>query len=172
MSVTGLLPVGSPAQSGPPRTVAALIQSIESMFHCVQGPPRAYFEMRIAPAQASPVMRCLYSSLKYATRGPRQDVEPMLVQAMHDDFKAVLAQYASRHDAVEDIQDGIKPILFWRRIPEIEETAPEQAGVDANGSWIEGRPYYQTALRCRFFIPGVEPFNDSGTGTVYLREVV
>lgn len=162
---------GSPAVSGPPRTVGALIQSIDSMFHCVQGPPRAFFGLHTSSGPDAPIMRCVYSTLKFAARGYRADVESMLVQAVEDEFKAMLAQFASRHNYREALQDGLKPMLFWRRIPEIEEHPPELEGVDANGSWVEGRPYPVTSIRCRFFIEGLESYNDEGLAMVFLREV-
>lgn len=162
---------GSPVLQGPPRTIAALIQSVESKFHCVQGPPLAYFELHTSSAQDAPIMRCLYSTIKFSARGYRPDTEPMLVQAMEDEFKALLAKFATRHNFREALADGLKPMLFWRRIPEIEEHGPEPEGTDANGSWVAGRPYPITSLRCRFFIEGLESFNDSGMDMVFLREV-
>lgn len=155
-----------------PRDVPGLITCISSKFHCVMGLPMAYMEIPTFSHPEAPRIRGVYTTLGYAMKSWRPDAEPQLCESMWGDFQQYWDTYvATFHGSVTiGREDGIKPLLFWRRLPNIEEMPPQDAGpsFDANGSWVEGQATPVTILRARVWIPGVTIRTLQGLSPTYV----
>lgn len=129
-----------------PQTVGEMVARIEKLFHCVEGPPMAYFEI---PLQTRAYLihretwedgddfeRLVYVAL--AWRGTRSTSEAGFVGAMFEAFLDARVQLDVRFP----MEQGLKPLLFWRRKPGITEYKDVPSGV----KW--------PTLRCRVVIPG------------------
>lgn len=112
-----------------PRTLMGLQHWVANSFHCMMGPPSAYFELA-GPDQR---FRCRYETLGFSTLGHRADVESDLVAAMH----ALLSEQLKKLEARDEWL-----ILFWRRVLVIEE--------------VMVRDKVGTSISCRVWISGVD----------------
>jgi hypothetical protein len=121
-----------------PQTLAQLSAKVEELFHCVNGPPVAYFEIPLDPREheqcGQQFERYVYVSLAWRTDLARDGAEARLVMAMLEPFLDARRQLCG--DKGND--EVLKPLLFWRR--PLELTRLEEDG--------------QLKLRCRVIIPG------------------
>jgi hypothetical protein len=123
-----------------PQTLAQLNAKVKELFHCVNGPPVAYFEIPLDPRvhkDCCRFERYFYVSLVWRTDVAREGAEARLVMAMLEPFVDARRQLVGDQDNSE----VLKPLLFWRRPLELTESTDEQ-----------DRP--QLKLRCRVIIPG------------------
>lgn len=126
-----------------PQTLDEMKQKIAELFHCMVGPPAAYFEIplcsRCATDGETPnVERLLYSTLSFKV-GESQHARQALVGSMLEVFSD-----AYRQLRVSDRDVAHKPVLFWRREPAF---------------WVDSvpdSPRSVVALRCRVVIPGAD----------------
>lgn len=124
-----------------PQTVAQLNAKVQELFHCMVGPPTAYFEIRVPSYDCCggiAVERFVYTSLVWRTETAREGAEARLVMAMLEPF------IDARRQLVGDGDDSraFKPLLFWRR--------PLELFAEDHGQGSPG----QMKLRCRLVIPG------------------
>lgn len=118
-----------------PATLDELLAQVGKMFHCMQGPPMAYFHIPLThtPGRFEPgtdmVERLVYASLRYATNAA-EGAETRLVHAMLEPF------IDARRQLLERDKDDTA-LLFWRSPPKFSEG-----------------PKHSKALTCRVVIPG------------------
>jgi hypothetical protein len=126
-----------------PGTVNELTRWINERYHCMPGPPRAYFEFPI-DFNTDERGRALYANVYFHRVGRRDDVERELVLGLWHMF----------HDAYVNLQGrGFdQPLLYWRRIPTIEENRDIETLRST------------TTLSCRVWVPGIDlsPFDRDG----------
>jgi hypothetical protein len=124
-----------------PQTLEQLMECIGTLFHCMTGPPRAYFEIPVqmrhrddGPEYPEPE-RLVYVTLGYLTNQPRYaSVEARLVMRMLEPFINARKQLEAKGLAES-------ALLFWRRAPKIEES-------------LTSDRIQTTRLTCRVMIPG------------------
>lgn len=121
----------APVAQTNPRTIEELLSWVEGHFHAVMGPPTAYFELPMGPGPISHA-RFVYATLKCRELGRKDDLGPRLVDWLY-------RQLVTAHEVVVN-NCSTKPLLFWRRLPVIEQTETEGT------AW--------TGLYCRLVIPG------------------
>lgn len=125
-----------------PQTLAQLNAKIQELFHCMTGPPMAYFEIQLDPGAhtdcGQSFERYVYTSLIWRTDTAREGAEARLVMAMLEPFIDARRQLVGD----EDNSQVSKPLLFWRM--------PLTLYSDDHG---QGAPN-QMALKCRVVIPG------------------
>ena len=116
------------------------MECIGKLFHCMTGPPRAYFKipLQMRHGDSGPeypeAERLVYVTLGYLTHQARNaSVEARLVMDMLEPFIDARKQ-------LEACGVGRWALLFWRRAPKIEEFLTD---------WIP-----TTRLTCRVVIPG------------------
>lgn len=118
-----------------PQTLDQLKAKVGELFHCMNGPPMAYFHIPLSneegryPPGSDMVERLVYQSLRFATRDT-EGAEARLVHAMLEPFLDARRQLLER-----DKYD--RALLFWRAPLELAE-GPRKGRV----------------LRCRVVIPG------------------
>ena len=93
----------------------SLVPLLRELFHCMVGPPRAYFEL---PGDApNAITRVVYMTLGYqmAIAGPNaaESDYAALVQRLWEDFKVVYLDFCRRGE--------LQPLLFWRTEPLFRE---------------------------------------------------
>ncbi|HSV90895.1 MAG TPA: hypothetical protein VLH80_07330 [Nitrospiraceae bacterium] len=139
------------SDAGPPQTLDQLNAKIVELFHCMDGPPVAYFEIPIENGVVEgAVERFTYVTLGWITSGERTPPnEAQLVKAMLEPFIAARRKLVG--DAGND--EVFKPLLFWRRRIAIYEDGDKQL-----------------KIQCRVVIPGVD-LTDWGKdeGALYRR---
>lgn len=96
-----------------PETLDDLVMLIEdhkdcNMFHGVVGPPFAYFEI---PSEDG-VLRVTYTVIGFVVQGKPNSAEKQLCKCMWDVFVRIRKQ-------MDTIYPNVKPVLFWRKVPEI-----------------------------------------------------
>lgn len=119
----------------------ALQRWVDSRFHCMMGPPAAYFEIPIGEAPEThgleegksqhPFARFVYQTLYWGckpTYGSVFEVTTALCATMSGALERALAAFDPES----------KPLLFWRKTPHIEAHQEEQI----------------LTLRCRLVVPG------------------
>lgn len=119
----------------------ALQRWVDSRFHCMMGPPAAYFEVPIGEASLNvgleegkverPFARFVYQTLRWGCKpefGSPFEVTAALCAKMSESFDAALAAF----------EPDAKPLLFWRRTPELSAHQEDQVFM----------------LRCRLVVPG------------------
>jgi len=117
-----------------------LNQRICSAFTCLDGPPRAFFELPCIdrpPLESNPddqVLRVVYTTIRVGMIGGADLVESVLCGWAWGRLHALVAK--------ESIEDR-SWILFWRTRPQLTEF------VDAKGRMC-------THLRMRLAIPGID----------------
>jgi hypothetical protein len=139
-----------------PRTVRELVEYLALtaephwMYHCMQGQPRAYMEIWSDDGKAKILGK--FVTLAYWSGGRREDVEARLVSTMWDVFVAARDEFAAKHCD--------HPLLFWRRMPAIEERHDIETGI------------WRTFLTCRVWVPGVDlsPHNREGLEAFNVRD--
>lgn len=98
-----------------PRTVDEMKQKIGELFHCMVGPPIAYFEIPLPYEPGGQrAARFRYSTLRFRVAGGKEK-EEALVGAMLEAFVDARVQL---RPMVCDT--GYKPLLFWRSQPRID----------------------------------------------------
>jgi hypothetical protein len=126
-----------------PQTLEQLLQQVNKLFHCMTGPPRAYFELAlqerprddsdINERRSAAFERLVYESFGWIAREPRANpgVEARLVMALYEVFVDARRQLDERQACA---------LLFWRRPVELVE-------------YDEGDSV-RTRIYCRMVIPG------------------
>lgn len=141
-------PQAREAWSGRPQSLQELKEAVKILFHCMSGPPCAYFEIPLMShdryeSGEFPVERFIY------TRVGWEDVPEPKGQAIHQRLiDKMWHMFQTTRLLVED--KTLPPLLFWRRELEFEQGKhfpKETAGGD-------GIPYLR--LSCRLVIPGVD----------------
>lgn len=123
-----------------PATVDQLTEKVGKLFHCMKGPPMAYFHIPLTDRRNEGphiptgeredlVERLVYESLRFATRDT-EGAEARLVMAMLEPF------IDARRQLFDRCKDDTA-LLFWRVPLEIAEG-----------------PNKYKLLRCRVVIPG------------------
>lgn len=118
--------------------VYQLVANIESIFTCVDGPPRAFFELPI-PAEVhdpilSPVLRIIYQTVNVAMVGDEDTVGAALCTWADSKFHTLISK--------EQMEDR-STVLFWRHRPSLERFTDDK-----------GRQSIR--LYMRLVIPGVD----------------
>jgi hypothetical protein len=113
-----------------PTTVEDLRVLVSMLFHCMRGPPRAYFEF---PSDVIRGPEHLVTRVSYSTWGYTGPNQAAGCAALWGQFKVAYLQMAGHGY-------GYAPILFWRLSPEF--VASESGG--------------RVKVRCRLAIPGVD----------------
>ena len=155
-----------------PSTLDELKATLAEHFHCMTGPPRAYFELADGePTDHNPVFRVLYVTLAWAIDDEHYDQESLeaakgrLVDKMWQDFLTAWTVTANGE------MEGHKPILFWRREPDIEVRhyyqTPDFADLPAEHQWQAERNIdpvdlatinvpvrTRVTIRCRVWVSG------------------
>lgn len=135
----------------PPATIEELTRAIgnreNNMFHCMVGPPRAYFELLTGicangwPDTQQLIARFVYVVLAWKTP-VADDAEKVLTQR--------LWRQMIRARKAFDPQDT--PCLFWRRMPEYRV---ETTTSDDHGNVIALQPEDRVAIASmRLVVPG------------------
>lgn len=120
------------------KTIAELETALATLFICVDGPPRAYFELPAPDAPLSPNWnRYVYHTLAYATPGDKDEVTPALVSRLWHDITSLWSTVP------EEVKEDFAFLLFWRARPTIESY------IDSNGRDM-------VRLRARLLIPGLD----------------
>lgn len=126
-----------------PQTLDEMKQKIAELFHCMVGPPAAYFEIPL-PSRAprydgsAEVELFEYSTLSFRVH-ESQTARSALVSSMLEVFFDAYIQLRVRERDVR-----CKPLLFWRRDPAF---------------WVDSvpdSPRSVVVLRCRVVIPGAD----------------
>lgn len=133
-----------------PQTLDQLLEHVGKLFHCMTGPPLAYFEMPVTPQcepgdsciqyDKDPVERLVYVTLAYRTHPAHPGAEARLVMAMLEPFVEARRQIDER---------GGSPLVFWRRPPELRD----YHALDSHGAQTERA---MKGLICRLVIPGAD----------------
>lgn len=130
-------------------------------FHCMQGPPRAYFEIptclpKPIPAEDWPgspfFIRGVYTSIRLASWARREDCERQLFAKLWE------LTEAARAELVETYGEDVLPLLFWRTMPHIIEEPPTIPGEEVGGYSTPAHEFYRTCLFARLWIPGAPEF--------------
>lgn len=126
-----------------PRTLEEFMVCVDKLFHCMNGPPSAYFDIPLVDNRGrepdktvtydydnAHVERLVYATLAWRSLTPRSEsIEANLVGRMLEPFIA----------ARKEIDEyGGTPLLLWRRPPEILEDEKPPA----------------CKIRCRVAVPG------------------
>lgn len=116
--------------------ITELITEIESRFHCMTGPPVAYFEL---PTDLY-IARFTYSTIRFVTMGT--------------DYKSIdklcLAFLKELPAKTED-----RRCLFWRKFPSFEARIYSKDLDPETGVILVSNPRKTTSIRARLVIPGV-----------------
>lgn len=124
-------------QSSQPQTLAELSDCVDRNFHCMGGPPRAYFELPLGSVNDgnTPIYRFVYQTVGFMTQveSDTDDPAPRLIAAM-------VAALAAARAAWGELEE--RPMLFWRRHFELD------INKDFDSNVTIGR------LTCRLVIPG------------------
>lgn len=122
------------------KALALFKERIERAFFCVQGPQKAYFELRadIADRANTEVTRVVYETVAFVTADPltEETVHALCEKAWNEVFQPALEKFNAFHDG-DDCRDD--RVLFWRREPVV--------GAQNDGF---------LALRMRCAVPGVQ----------------
>lgn len=116
------------------KTIAELEAALAGLFICVDGPPRAYFEL---PINETSNLRVVYTILSYPAFGSAEEVAPTLISRVWEDITAAWA------DIPEITKKTREFVLFWHYRPEFF------GGVDAQD---RSRTYLGMSLA----IPGLD----------------
>lgn len=110
----------------------ALVRQFDANFHCMVGPPRAYFEI---PADGmGSVTRVVYQTFKIAAQRDTPEDRDQLVDVMWKNYFLPVVEALKKRDPERVPEDTV---LFWRKLPAFEP-------MDNGG----------LALRMRLCIPG------------------
>lgn len=121
-----------------PQTLDELRAKVQKLFHCMIGPPMAYFQIALEPSDPPPheqqedprFVRIVYVTLGAMAKGKRKpETEARLVRALLETFLDARRQLLEREDCTA--------LLYWR----------EPISIGGNNS--------RTFIRCRVAIPGV-----------------
>lgn len=127
-----------------PQTLGELNGRIAKLFHCMNGPPMAYFgiPLRYNVLEAvNEVEHLVYVTLAWRAPGRRSpDTDARLIMTMLEPFLLARQQIDER---------GGTPLLFWRRTIELDEYSQ----TDFEGNETGGR---MTRITCRLVIPGAD----------------
>lgn len=123
-----------------PTTVAELNAWLAERFHCVDGPPRAYFELPLSTVSGGPAARFAYHTYAIAMHGKHP--ESVLVRKFHELLVQALNDSAWYQESIEFDSMG-SPLLFWRRPIKFEVLETIDGGA------------CMSKISARFTIPGV-----------------
>jgi hypothetical protein len=134
--------VASRAWSSKPDSLQELKEAVRAIFHCMAGPPRAYFDIPLAERMGEPepeyprVEHLYYMSVCW-----REPAEAR-GQAAHQ--RLIDHMWAMFQTARMLVEGKGCALLFWRRELEFEDTLDS----------VTKEPYVK--LSCRLVIPGVD----------------
>lgn len=104
---------------GLPDTLAQFETKVEGQFHCMEGPPHAYFE--IPSPDNSGFYRYIYEVLAVKAEGRLEEHGKELIQAL----------WGHLEEARKKFEADSAPLLFWRR-----HAALEEARRSDTGAWL------------------------------------
>lgn len=127
---------------------------LSDQFHCMTGPPRAYFEIPTGPIPNYPLLRCVYTSIRLGSWARREDCERLLIGHAWTQLRCARDEIVSRFG-----EDMATPLLFWRTMPHIVEEPPTIPGEEEIGGYsVPHREFYRTSLFMRLWVPGAPEF--------------
>ena len=123
-------------------TREALLGYIRERFFCMDGPPRAYFEISSIGNSGSFMARCVYSVIRRWAYVPMGSDPLLVIPAIDAQARLVIDEIAAKVPGAEIATDRL---LWWRRQPEYTL----EMGPDDPDQW-------RVVLYMRLYVSGVD----------------